>query len=286
MKFLYASDLHGNIHLYEELKKLTLKDCIEIIALGGDLLPSSVHSQQYEKLIPNQKIFINQFFFDFLKSLLEIKSLKKIFLTPGNWDLAYPFIFNEQFEKIIDLNLNCYKLSNGYELIGYPFVPPTPFRPKDYEKRDDLVAPIPPQKNPSYIKSRNKEERLIPIDPYSYLGERQTIEEDLLRLSKPFDFKKTIYIMHSPPFGTKLDIIKGGLNCGSHSIRKFIENYQPLLTLHGHIHESPKLTNSYIDRIGNTISINPGQFSYPKLQAIVFDLEEIENTIYHTCFRC
>jgi Icc-related predicted phosphoesterase len=39
---------------------------------------------------------------------------------------------------------------------------------------------------------------------------------------------------------------------GSLAIRKFIESRQPLITLHGHIHESPTLTGSWRDRIGRT----------------------------------
>ena len=40
---------------------------------------------------------------------------------------------------------------------------------------------------------------------------------------------------------------------GSTSVRKIIEKYQPLLGLHGHIHESPGFV-----RIGRTQCLNPG----------------------------
>lgn len=285
MKVLYSSDLHGKINLFGELKKYVINYSIEILILGGDILPSSsVQKLGYEKLIPNQRIFFKQFLFDFFKRLSDIKSLKKIFLISGNWDIAYSCIFDETLDKIIDLNLKSYKLHNEYELIGYPFVPPTPFRTKDYEKRDDIDLPIPTQKNPSYIQSRINKVKLRAVNPYEYLKTKETIKDDLLVLPKPADFKKTIYVMHSPPFETKLDLIEGGKSCGSRSIKKFIENFQPLLTLHGHIHESPKLTGSYKDRIGNTISINPGQFSSKNLQAVVFELEHINKTILHTSF--
>ena len=114
------------------------------------------------------------------------------------------------------------------------------FGPKDYEKMDDKEAPWPPQKNPSYIRSSDQTDQLTPIDPYLYLRGRETIEEDLDHLPKPLHPKRTIYIMHSPPFGTRLDLIQGGKSAGSRSIKTFIEKNQPLLTLHGHIHESPE----------------------------------------------
>jgi len=39
---------------------------------------------------------------------------------------------------------------------------------------------------------------------------------------------------------------------GSIAVRRFIEARQPLLTLHGHVHESVRLSGSWRDRIGLT----------------------------------
>jgi Icc-related predicted phosphoesterase len=282
MKVLYTSDLHGETQLYQELLELSIASSAEIIALGGDLLPSFHPSKRYEDMIPNQRIFIDQFLLPFLKSILVTISVRKIFLIPGNWDVGYTYLFREPIEGIIDLSQKIHRLQNGYELIGYPFVPPTPFRPKDPE------APWPPQKNPSYIRVSEQPDHLLPIDPHVYLRERGTILEDLDRLIKPIDYKKAIYIMHSPPFGTKLDLIQGGKSAGSRSIKTFVEGNQPLLTLHGHIHESPEISGTYMDRIGETISINPGQSAWSggdsiKLHAVTFDMEKVEETLNHTC---
>ncbi len=290
MKVLYTSDLHGEIHLYQELLALTISSSADIVALGGDLLPSFPPTKRYEDMLPNQRIFVDQFLFLFLKRIVETTSIKQIFLIPGNWDLGYPYLFKEPMDGIIDLNQRSYRLKNGYELIGYPFVPPTPFRPKDYEKMDDLEPAWPPQKNPSYIRSSDQTDQLTPIDPYLFLRQRETIREDLDRLPKPLHQKRAIYIMHSPPFGTRLDLIQGGKSAGSHSIKAFIEEHQPLLTLHGHIHESPDLSGAYFDRIGETLSINPGQSVWSeretgKLYAVTFEIEKVEETMTHTCFK-
>jgi Icc-related predicted phosphoesterase len=79
---------------------------------------------------------------------------------------------------------------------------------------------------------------------------------------------KSIFNFHVPPQGTHLDqaalldetftpIVSGGRvqmgNVGSTSVRSLIEHYQPMLSLHGHIHESPGMS-----KIGTTIAINPG----------------------------
>jgi Icc-related predicted phosphoesterase len=289
MKILYTSDLHGEIHLYQELLGLAISSSSEIIGLGGDLLPSFPPTKRYEDMVPNQKIFIDQFLSPFFKRILETTSVKQIVLIPGNWDVGYPYLFKKPLEGMIDLSQRNYQLQNGHELIGYPFVPPTPFRPKDYEKMDDPQAPWPPQKNPSYIRSSEYGDQLTPIDPYFYLKGQGTIQEDLDRLPRPLNYKKAIYIMHSPPFGTKLDLIQGAKPAGSCSIKVFIEEHQPLLTLHGHIHEAPALSGTFFDRIGETISINPGQSAWSgqnlmKLHAVTFETENIEETLAHTCY--
>lgn len=78
----------------------------------------------------------------------------------------------------------------------------------------------------------------------------------------------SIFNFHVPPVETHLDraalldesftpIVKGGQvqigNVGSSSVRTLIERYQPMLSLHGHIHESPGMS-----KIGRTMAINPG----------------------------
>ena len=103
----------------------------------------------------------------------------------------------------------------------------------------------------------------------------------LFRSKKLSNPKKTVYVIHAPPFNTKLDMITTGAHVGSKSIRKFIEKEQPLLALHGHIHESPQMSGSWHDKIGKTTCINVGS-SYPedKLNCVVVDLEDLNKIKY------
>lgn len=110
-----------------------------------------------------------------------------------------------------------------------------------------------------------------------FLCPRDVSEEDLYRriseniqkyIRQGGDMKRCILNLHCPPIGTLLDIGpklneklqpelsafgKENAAVGSTAVRRIIEEYQPLLSLHGHIHESPG-----IDRLGNTVIINPG----------------------------
>ncbi len=282
MKVLFTSDLHGEFHLYEQLLRLAQSSSSQVIALGGDLFPSYPPTKRYEDMIPSQKAFIHQFLLPFFKRMLETTTVNQLFVIPGNWDLAYPHLFKEPLKGLIDLDRKSYRLRNGYEITGYPFVPPTPFRPKDYERMDDDQSPWPPQKNPSYLKVSDQGEELMAIDPYLYLRNQKTIEEDLSQLPCSQSPDKTILMTHSPPFGTRLDQIQGGQSAGSRSIRAFIVKNQPLLSLHGHIHEAPQISGSFFDRIGKTLSINPGQFILKNLHAVTFEIEEVKKTLKHS----
>lgn len=62
-----------------------------------------------------------------------------------------------------------------------------------------------------------------------------------------------ILVIHNPPYDTSLDKISAGFHVGSKKVREFIERYQPLLSVSGHIHESRA-----IEKLGFTTMVNPG----------------------------
>lgn len=68
--------------------------------------------------------------------------------------------------------------------------------------------------------------------------------------------KITLFVTHAPPYGTKTDLLPSGEHAGSTSIRRLIEEYQPTLSLCGHIHESRG-----VDQVGRTTVVNPGELS-------------------------
>jgi uncharacterized protein len=109
-------------------------------------------------------------------------------------------------------------------------------------------------------------------NPTPWNSPREMNEEDLAgeisRLSEKLDLSKpVIFNLHPPPHNTGLDdapelnpdlSLAGGANArmtpvGSRAVRSAIEQYQPLLSLHGHIHESRGRA-----RIGRSVAINPG----------------------------
>ena len=119
--------------------------------------------------------------------------------------------------------------------------------------------------------------------PDDKLGER--VDQILEKVTDP---SKTIFNFHAPPYGTGIDEapaldenmnIKAGGKAmrpvGSKSIREAEERVQPLLGLHGHIHESKG-----VFRLGRTLVLNPGS-SYEEgvLQGALVTLDPKKNKV-------
>jgi Icc-related predicted phosphoesterase len=106
--------------------------------------------------------------------------------------------------------------------------------------------------------------------------------------------EKVIFNMHVPPVDSTLDtcpqldtstdpptvITSGGepvlFGAGSQAVRDAIEHYQPLLSLHGHIHESRNVT-----KIGRTTAVNPGsEYGEGVLRGIIVSIagDKVEST--------
>jgi hypothetical protein len=160
-------------------------------------------------------------------------------------------------------------------ICGYSFVPLTHFGIKDWEKFD-TADQVPPRMSfpPFFIRDGGVTQINIEKD----IWPRGTIEEDFENILSETDPSKTIYVTHTPPSDTALDIIFDGRHVGSKPLRSFIEKAQPPLTLHGHIHESPSRSGKIFDKIGNTICVNPGD-SQGKLNALLLDTDDIAGSM-------
>lgn len=73
--------------------------------------------------------------------------------------------------------------------------------------------------------------------------------------------QQIVYVMHMPPAGLRLgQLLYQDLDIGSVDICRFLEERQPLLSLHGHIHESPDTQKGrWINQICGTVCIQTGQ---------------------------
>lgn len=153
------------------------------------------------------------------------------FVMPGNDD--EPALDDAlRSSKVVRNPDGCILEWGRYQILGESWVPPTPWHSPREMSEEDL------------------ERRIRAV-------------ADRLDRSRP-----AIFVLHSPPYRSTLDdapqvrndltvVTEGGqvvmTPVGSTAVRRVIEEFQPLLALHGHIHESRGAV-----RIGRTLCINPG----------------------------
>jgi Icc-related predicted phosphoesterase len=121
--------------------------------------------------------------------------------------------------------------------------------------------------------------------------EEEELREDLFELAEQVDdWSDAIVNIHVPPNGTHIDdapklnennepITEGGqmvtTPAGSQAVRDFIEEFEPMLGLHGHIHESQG--DYEFDR---TLSLNPGsEYGEGYLNGLIITLDGEDNSV-------
>jgi Icc-related predicted phosphoesterase len=128
------------------------------------------------------------------------------------------------------------------------------------------------------------------VTPTPWNTEREYPEEELgRRLEAILDpappGSKVVVNFHCPPYGTGLDfaaeldselrpVIRGGrpsiIPVGSKAVRDVIKKYQPVVGLHGHIHESRAA-----QKVGTTMCLNPGSdYSADVLRGAIVDFAQ------------
>jgi Icc-related predicted phosphoesterase len=126
-------------------------------------------------------------------------------------------------------------------------------------------------------------------NPTPWSCPRDIREEDLVAriegmLAGVLDMPAAIFNFHVPPFDSTLDVaprldtsvdppavIPGDTApVGSRAVREAIERHQPMLALHGHIHESRGVV-----KIGRTVCVNPGsEYGEGILRAAIIDIDD------------
>jgi uncharacterized protein len=129
---------------------------------------------------------------------------------------------------------------------------------------------------------------VVPTTPWD--TERECSEEELAKqidgmMDQVPAGRPCILNLHCPPYASGLDdapeldrtlkpVLRGGrpsiIPVGSHAVRDAIKRYQPVVGLHGHIHESRGA-----QKIGRTLCVNPGSdYSSGVLRGAVIDLAQ------------
>ena len=167
----------------------------------------------------------------------------KVYMAPGNDDYFEIDEIIEDSSAIVNCN-NRNVMVGEHEMVTFSFTNPTPWN-TPREKPDEELEPM--------------------------------LEE---LVGKVQDKSNAIFNFHAPPYGFALDLAPElaedltqaadrKIHVGSRAVAKMIEKYQPLVGLHGHIHESRG-----VQKIHKSTIFNPGsEYSEGILKGVIIFLE-------------
>lgn len=273
----FVSDLHGDSDKYSKLFGEIESAAPSVVFMGGDILPSGLISlvrpeDQHDDFLLD---YVGPRLTDLKRKMGE--AYPEFYVILGNDD---PRVEEEAVRALAARGLWTYVHNTKAEfdrwaVYGYSHVPPTPFRLKDWE-RYDVSRYVDPG-------SLSPEEGVRSVEADRSKKRYATIADDLERLVGDDDLENAVFLFHSPPYRTALDRadldgrqvdgVPLDVHVGSIAIKRFIEARQPLVTLHGHVHESVEITGKYIESLGRTHMISAAHQG-PELALVRFGLED------------
>ncbi len=235
-----------------------LEECKSKLRDAGQYYFVSTEDEMVELNADKSKVetIFNENILSLLKSWISLANERlggthvKCFISPGNDDRFEIDEVLKDSGSVVNPENRVVKIADHYEMITLGFTNPTPWNsPREAS-----------------------EERL---------GEM--IESLASELDNPGN---AIFNLHVPPYGSGIDrapavdkelrYVKQGMgalkmiSAGSTAVRSSIEKHQPLVGLHGHIHESKGFIN-----LGKTLCLNPGsEYSDGILRGALLDLED------------
>jgi len=300
MKLYYATDVHGseicwkkfiNAAKFYEVDTLILggdmtgKAIIPIIAQGKDKYKVTLLEQEsilegQEEVDKMAKTIQNRGYYPYVTNPDEVAQISS---TPGKSDE----LFLEQTlktaqrwmeyadEKLAGTGVRCYVCPGNDDIM-------------------EIDAVIASSKNVKLA-----EGRVVQLDDYHEMAStgwsnptpwnthREEPEDALLKrmeavISQVKDIPNAVFSLHAPPYGSGLDEApeltkdlrpayagRSLVSVGSRAVLQIIEKYQPLVSLHGHIHEGKGSR-----KFRRTLCINPGSmYEQGILHGVVFELK-------------
>ncbi len=253
----FATRLSGQVR--EDLTEAQLRPIEEAIANSGPY-PVRLTQEEYDRLREDPKKVEDLFTKLMIDEIHRWTDMAEKHLAPlgvplywigGNDDKAEALADAVSTPHVHYVDEEVVRFDEDHELLGFGWTNPSPWNTPRELPEDQLAK------------------RLEPL---------------LNRLDHP---EQAIYLMHVPPYETGLDIApkldatkdpprpvtQGGqqilIPVGSTSVRKAIQETQPLLGLHGHIHETKNGT-----KLKKSVLVDPGsEYTSGTLRGVIVNLE-------------
>ncbi|MCR6691863.1 MAG: metallophosphoesterase [archaeon YNP-LCB-003-016] len=299
-RIIFATDVHGSELTFRKLISAAKMHKANVVILGGDMTGKII--------VPIIKQPDGKYTAKFLGNIVKIDDEKELEQLENNIRLTgyYPYRTTlEEYQEISKDSSKQYNLFTDlmieqilrWDKLAEQHLKPLGIKFYVCPGNDDRIEVD------EAIDSKcsfliNTEGKIIWIDDFHEMistgwsnitpfgSPKEMPEDELLRkienmISKLKNVENSIFNLHCPPIDTTLDkapkldkdlrpSLRETISAGSVAVRKVIEKYQPLLGLHGHIHESRG-----IEKIGRTLCINPGsEYTEGILRAVIIDLSE------------
>ena len=275
MRCLFASDLHGRVDRYDKLFRRAREERPDVVLLGGDLLPSlgspSVPRDDFIEEVIGEAVHE-------LERDLGPRAPTFLIILGNDDPLSQEDVLLEGARRGLWRYLHDRRVDlRSHTFVGYAHVPPSPFLHKDWERYDVSqfvdVGCVSPEEGYRSTPVSDRDLRY------------HTMARNIDRLAAGVDDATAVWLFHAPPYESKLDRaaldgvryehVPVDVHVGSIAIQRFVRERQPLVTLHGHVHESARLTGDWRDRLGRTHMFSAAHDG-PELALVRFDLNDLD----------
>jgi Icc-related predicted phosphoesterase len=299
-KIFFCTDVHGSTKCFRKVVTAGEFYKVDVVILGGDLTGKA--------FVPLVRQGDGTFTSNFLGRKWILKDEKALrehekLITDTGW-----YVYETTPEEMEELRENKERINEIFrEKVVERLREWVEIAESNLKAKKRTIIVTPGNDDPQYIDSIfeesevmiNSEGKVIDLDgchemlssgwsnPTPWDTPRECSEEDLAKrieamASKINNIENSIFNLHAPPFGSGLDnapklskdlqIEASGEfePVGSTAVLNAIKKYQPLLGLHGHIHEGMGK-----NEIGRTLCINPGSnYTEGILNGIIIALDE------------
>ncbi|MEK6587255.1 MAG: metallophosphoesterase [Chloroflexota bacterium] len=290
-RLFFATDVHGSERTYRKFLNAAKFYEADVLVMGGDILGKLAipviqegngryratlqgRTERYESEAELNSLFERLGTLGFYHKVMEEAEFRTIQDDAAAVEQLFVDLARQRLESWVDLaetrlagsGVKCY-VTGGND--DYPEVLEALYRP-------ETEAIFGCEGKAVQLDDRHTMVSVGYSTPTPWKTPRETSDEGLGEmideiLTQVTDLSRCIFNFHDPPVDSTLDtcpmldwttdppsqIVKGGqvvlFGAGSASVRRSIEVHQPMLGLHGHIHESTGAI-----KIGRTLCVNPG----------------------------
>ena len=298
MKVFYTTDLHGSEVCWRKFLNAAAFYKADVLICGGDMtgkamIPLVDEGDHFEYALSGQQQRVSRDEVASAETLIQRKGYYPVRMSSGQVaELAkdpkkVQTLFTEQMCKTVERWMDMAEDKLGKSPVRI-FVSPGN---DDEVEIDEVIARA--------TKVELAEGKCIDLGGFEMISSgwanptpwhtyREAPEDELARRMEPMlgqikEMSRAIFNFHPPPYGTNLDeapaldenlkVMHGGKalrHVGSTAVREAIDKHQPMLSLHGHIHEGKGVT-----RLGKTLAINTGSaYEEGILMSAILELDQ------------